>query len=274
MLELIKKNPRAAAFAVAIHVLILVLLIVSFHFKTDHHTLPGNPAEKVIQAVTVDEKRVEKELAQIKSDETRHHRELEARARSAEAARKKEEERLALTKRKQQEQAEADNKRLSKLKQEQQALADKRKKEESRLKSLETERKAEEQRLQQVEQQRREDELRRKMAAEQQRLSQEQNTQRVSMINKYRSLIEAQVRRQWRVPPGTKLGMSCELRVRLIPSGDVMQVQVTKSSGNTVFDRSVETAVRMASPLPLPPPEANLFDEFRELVFPFTLEKS
>lgn len=61
--------------------------------------------------------------------------------------------------------------------------------------------------------------------------------------------------------------MSCEVMVRLIPSGDVIQVQLTRSSGDSTFDRSVENAVHKAAPLPVPPAESGLFDVFRELNF-------
>jgi colicin import membrane protein len=56
--------------------------------------------------------------------------------------------------------------------------------------------------------------------------------------------------------------------VRLIPGGDVMHVEVVKSSGDASFDRSVETAVQKAVPLPLPADPA-LFEKFREITFVF-----
>jgi colicin import membrane protein len=47
-----------------------------------------------------------------------------------------------------------------------------------------------------------------------------------------------------------------------------MHVEVTKSSGDASFDRSVETAVQKAVPLPLPADPA-LFERFREITFVF-----
>ena len=58
------------------------------------------------------------------------------------------------------------------------------------------------------------------------------------------------------------------MKVRLIPGGDVVSVSVVRSSGDPVFDRSVETAVLKASPLPLPEDPA-LFKHFREINFNF-----
>ena len=80
------------------------------------------------------------------------------------------------------------------------------------------------------------------------------------------------MRKHWQIPPGAKAGMGCELRVRLLPSGEVIRVELVKSSGNSVFDKSVQIAVRQASPLPVPRVETGLFDVFRDLRFPFKLE--
>lgn len=63
--------------------------------------------------------------------------------------------------------------------------------------------------------------------------------------------------------------MKCKILVRLIPSGDVVSVRITQSSGNIAFDRSVEMAVNKASPLPVPKSDTGLFDHFREVEFVF-----
>ena len=49
-------------------------------------------------------------------------------------------------------------------------------------------------------------------------------------------------------------------------NGKVLRVEITQSSGNVAFDRSLEQAVLAASPLPAPRQRA-LFD--REIVFLF-----
>jgi len=62
------------------------------------------------------------------------------------------------------------------------------------------------------------------------------------------------------------------VRVRLLPGGEVMpgSVRVLRSSGNGAFDRSVESAVYKASPLPVP--SGGLFESFRDLRLEFEPE--
>ncbi len=63
-------------------------------------------------------------------------------------------------------------------------------------------------------------------------------------------------------------GLSCLIRVKLIPGGEVVDAKVVRSSGDPLFDRSVETAVLKASPLPMPADVA-MFKYFREINFNF-----
>jgi len=41
-------------------------------------------------------------------------------------------------------------------------------------------------------------------------------------------------------------------RVRLLPTGEVLSVKVTQSSGNPAYDEAVVRAIEKSSPLPLP----------------------
>jgi colicin import membrane protein len=66
--------------------------------------------------------------------------------------------------------------------------------------------------------------------------------------------------------------MSCTVFVRLIPGGDVAHVEIVKSSGNGIFDSSVEKAVYKAVPLPVPT-DPGLFEKFRDVKFEFKPEE-
>ena len=73
------------------------------------------------------------------------------------------------------------------------------------------------------------------------------------------------------VYPDMKAGLKCTLFVRVVAGGEVVEARVTESSGNPVFDRQAENAVRKASPLPVPD-EARLFQQMREFKFVFAPE--
>ncbi|KAF3981723.1 MAG: cell envelope integrity protein TolA [Methylococcales symbiont of Hymedesmia sp. n. MRB-2018] len=81
--------------------------------------------------------------------------------------------------------------------------------------------------------------------------------------------IQQKVIKRWIKPVLSAKGMNCTVRVKLLPSGDVMDVAVIKSSGNDIFDRSAENAVRKASPLPVPKNRALFAKRFRLFTFRF-----
>ena len=87
-------------------------------------------------------------------------------------------------------------------------------------------------------------------------------------IASFTDIIRQKVERSWIQPEGNIYGLSCEVRVRLIPGGEVIDAQIAKSSGNVLFDRSVELATLKASPLPIPD-EPAMFNQFRNLEFYF-----
>jgi colicin import membrane protein len=270
MLSFIKSHPRAFTLAVIVHIVFALMMGMSLHF-TDLTYTP-KPQVSVVEAVAVDEKQVAKELKRIKSAEQSKQRKLQQEIDRARAQRKKEERRLAALKRKQQQEHAAEQKRLAKIKAQKQKLEQERRAEEQRLKKTQSQRAEQEKALEQLDKTRKEEELKRKLAEEQQRIA-NQSKERQSTIDRYRSMIEAEVRKHWQIPPTARAGMGCELRVRLLPSGEVIRVEVVKGSGNSVFDKSVQKAVRDASPLPVPKVETGLFEVFRDLRFPFKLEK-
>ena len=63
-------------------------------------------------------------------------------------------------------------------------------------------------------------------------------------------------------------GLSCVIRITLVPGGEVAGVQIVQSSGNAAFDRQAENAVRKAAPLPVPE-DPRLFQQMRSLSIVF-----
>lgn len=85
------------------------------------------------------------------------------------------------------------------------------------------------------------------------------------VINKYKALILQAISQQWVVPGHVDKRLSCELMIRLTAQGAVLDVQVTKSSGDLALDRSARAAVFKASPLPVPA-DSDAFEPFRQFV--------
>jgi colicin import membrane protein len=82
------------------------------------------------------------------------------------------------------------------------------------------------------------------------------------------SRIGSHVRRFVVMPPDVVGNPQAEFEVFLIPTGEVLNVKLSRSSGNPAYDNAVERAIRKASPLPLPTDPA-LVGRFRELKLKF-----
>lgn len=254
----------AFGYAVLVHLALAAMLVIGFQFKGDSPLPPGKP----VQAVVVEDPQKRK----LEEDEKRRRAEEK---RKAEEAKQREEAEQA---RQQEEARRAEQVR----KEEERRLAEQRQKEEvEKKRQAEAKRLQEEQRRQEQERRRREEAERRQAAEEalkQQILAEERAraeaaraARAASEQEKYKLLIRQKVSRNWNRPAGTTAGLKCTVRVRLTPGGEVLQAQVVRSSGNPVFDRSVENAVYKAAPLPIPT-EADLFVYFREIEFLFSPE--
>ncbi len=68
----------------------------------------------------------------------------------------------------------------------------------------------------------------------------------LDVVNSYIAKIIAVVESVWSRPPSARNGMEVMLLVNLIPTGEVVNVSVATSSGNTAFDTSAVNAVYRA----------------------------
>lgn len=89
------------------------------------------------------------------------------------------------------------------------------------------------------------------------------------LLDQYATMIRQRVERNWIRPAGAVKGLECEVRVRQIPGGDVVDVRMGRCNGDATVMRSIEAAVYKASPLPRPP-DPSLFE--KELIFRFAPE--
>lgn len=70
--------------------------------------------------------------------------------------------------------------------------------------------------------------------------------------------------RQWILPENVDSSLSSQFRIRLAPDGAVLEVSLMRSSGDAVLDRSAQTAIYKASPLPVPS-DPDTFNLFRDI---------
>ncbi|MCP3680467.1 MAG: cell envelope integrity protein TolA [Gammaproteobacteria bacterium] len=73
-----------------------------------------------------------------------------------------------------------------------------------------------------------------------------------SEINRYTTQITQAIGEHWIIPVGADPSLSCRLDITLAEGGEVLNVNLVRSSGNSALDRSAVTAVLQASPLPVP----------------------
>jgi len=278
MLEMFKQNPRFIVGAIVVHLFFLALFGVGLHFKSKERTATAVP--KTIEVTIIDEKLVKKELDKLNARDKREAR----RKRDLIKKRKAEEKKLKDLRKKHKAAEKKETLRIASLEKKEKMLKDKQKKlkekqlkEEKQLKDLTDKRIKEEARQEQA---RKDKELEEKLLAEEAifkkaqakaALRKAELKRRQTLIDKYMNLIEAKVNRYWIKPPKVSKGLVSVLHVKLIPTGDVIDVRISKSSGNTVYDKSVRAAVKRASPLPLPPADSGLFDTFRNLRLPMRM---
>lgn len=147
-------------------------------------------------------------------------------------------------------------KRLEDLKKKQQELAKKQAIEAQKLKAQE------EARLKKVALE--EAERKQKRALEQSAIEAANQAKMAGEVNKYKALILNAISARWIIPENTNKTLSSQFRLRLAPDGAVLEVTLIRSSGDAILDRSAQTAIYKASPLPVPNDVAT-FNLFREI---------
>ena len=113
--------------------------------------------------------------------------------------------------------------------------------------------------------------LQKQQAASQQAILDAANAARVAgEVDKYKALIITAISQQWILPQNADRSMSSQFRIRLAPNGSVLEVSLTRSSGDAILDRSAQSAIYKASPLPVPndPTTFNLFRDISLTVRP------
>ncbi len=179
--------------------------------------------------------------------------------------------------------------RLDELAREQQRIADEKEAERIKKARVEEERRkreevelerkrveAEKKRQEDIERQRKENERLRQEAlareAEELRLREIADEEaRIAAMNsgdmaRYQFALQQKIMRNWVAPASAQPGIECVVDVRQLPGGDVISATVGRCNGDAAVRRSIEAAVKKASPLPRPP-NPNLFQRDLRITF-------
>jgi colicin import membrane protein len=77
--------------------------------------------------------------------------------------------------------------------------------------------------------------------------------------------IKAKIRGRANVPDTVTGKPEVHVLIKILPGGEVLDITITKRSGNPTYDTAIERGIRSASPLKVPDVTSELFPQFREL---------
>ncbi|MDH3326604.1 MAG: cell envelope integrity protein TolA [Gammaproteobacteria bacterium] len=306
MLNLISKYPRAFAAAIVLHIIMAIVFTMNFEFtskviapqEVDVVQATAVNEEQVLaelavlKAIEAKKRRTEKDrqnkldrdanrAKKKRLEEQRRLKKLEQNRKIELAKKKKLEKERKLSEKKTKEAVEsrrvaekaseeAQRRRVIELEKQRLAEDGRKKAEAEQKRAEEIERKSKEKALKAIEEEQRIDDAKVRKAAleaEQKRLTASRGVKTQKIVDRYVKLIIKQVQNNWRMRD-VKPGSYCDVFVRLMPTGEVLQVDAKNCVGGKLFKRSVEDAVRAAAPLPLPT-DKSLFSQFREIKFKF-----
>ncbi|NND00741.1 MAG: cell envelope integrity protein TolA [Gammaproteobacteria bacterium] len=263
-----RSKNRIVAYVAAglVHAVIIGALLVNFTGKPK--TVDASFAEKVdvVKATTVDESEIKKQQDKLKQEERdKKRREEEDRKKLEQLKQQSELEKKRIQDLQQQQKVEREKaaeleqqrkaialkKQREDEKRKREALEEKRKKEQA---AKEKQRQEEQERIKREQQEREAQQRMDQLLAEEEAFQAEQKAKEraTTLLGKYTALIVEKVKRYRTVSPDFERWRTATMNVKLSPSGDVLSVRIVKSSGNVRYDRSVETAIYQASPLPIP----------------------
>jgi len=308
-MNIFQKFSVSFALALTLHITILALFGISFVSDSDNETVKQKLLPEIIQASMLDDEKIQQEAERLKFNENNKRLKDHKKQKALENKLQKEQKRLELAKNKRL-QEEKKTKVLEK-KRKDLALKEKQKRlqlerlqveEAAQRANIKKQHAAEKQRTEKLRKKKQEklkqdrlaeEKQQQAILAKQEALAEKQKAQAAekaaqvkqqaanakarSAKNKKAIIsstlaIQRKVNQRWIKPISSAKGLRCTIRVKLLPSGDVMDATIIKGSGNSVFDRSAENAVLKASPLPVPKDRTLFAQKFRTFTFVFKPE--
>lgn len=268
----------AAMLAVLVHLLFIGFLIFSVNWKSHPpapvmadlwEALPPPPTQPVVkpQPVPKPEPVVEAQPAQPRPDialkqkkqKEREQKQLLEREQQAQLAQQK----LAEVQQRKQllQQQEAEQRKLAEQEKQQQ---DAKRKQDELKRKQEALRKLNEQQARDI--------MNKELANETSRLRQAEQASRLGaeqakMEAAYKERIRSKIASMLRLPENMVGNPKAVFAVTVLPSGEVGQVRLVSSSGQSAYDTAVERAILKAVPLPLPP-DKTVAARFHDLILP------
>ena len=239
-LVILNGYPLAVVVAISLHILLLGGLVYLQRSSQSQALELIQPT--VIKALLIEEN------PQITNQRNQDNRRLEAKRKETERAnaeaQKKREEQAAERKR----QEEAARKR------EQQQVAKQRADARAKVEGGKT--LAEDERKKREAEKRREEQAQRERDSRQQREREDAQDAAATdaarsefdLIQSATGLIQQLVTGNWSRPPSARNGMRAIIQIKMLPTGELVDVIITQSSGDPAFDRSAENAVYRAAP--------------------------
>lgn len=294
-------------FSVLLHCGLLVVALVGWDWsspKEEAHprSISATLVMERPETVTPPTPQPDRAAEQRRQEEQRRRQEEQQQAAEAErrrqAERQEQERRRVAAERERQRQADAEEAARRKAEAEAQALARQRA-EEERRREQEAARQAEQERQQREQEARaRQEQEARRLEAERRLREQElqaiaeraereraQEAQRqaqaaadaaareqqvLSEKDRYLQLIKSRLNQKWYRPPSATEGMETQLRISLLPTGELVSVELIKGSGNTAFDNAALGAARSVGVYPVPQDQETFNRYFRQFTLRFT----
>jgi colicin import membrane protein len=241
-LVILNGYPLAVVVAISLHILLLGGLVY----------LQSNSQSQALELIqpTVIKALLIEENPQVANQRAQENRRLEAKRRETEranaAAQKKREEQAAEKKRQEEAAKKREQQRIAKQRADAQALAEREKAQAERERE-QAEARQTKLREEQAQRDREAQQLREREEA-QNTAAAEAASSEFELVQSATGLIQQLVTDNWSRPPSARNGMRAVIQIKMLPTGELIDVRITQSSGDPAFDRSAENAVYRAAP--------------------------
>lgn len=278
-----KAYRKAFGLSLTIHLVLAMVLLGPSKPASKHYVVNKTVAapvnQPIINTVAVDATKIDEQINRIYQQKQEKARLEKARQQAAMAElqklqnqRRQEQQELLALKRKQHELASKQQAQLKKRQAQLKKLESTRAEREATLKNQQLELERQQKQLAALEEklkQKAQLEAKKKEQARQERLKKEKEAEEQQKallakqaqqqalisaeVNKYKALIINAISANWILPADVDKHLSCRFEIHLAASGQVLDVKLLQTSGDPVLDRSAQTAIFRASPLPVPP---------------------